>query len=91
MTYKELQDRISKMTEEEKSQEVAVWGEDFPLRRNCQLTKNDEDMYYNHEWGDDSCCPKSMLPEEDAEDPDTFLVFKQGQYYIGVNLESPAK
>lgn len=29
MTWKELKDKISLMTEEEQQQEVAVWGEDM--------------------------------------------------------------
>lgn len=32
MTWKELKDKISLMTEEEQQQEVAVWGEDINLR-----------------------------------------------------------
>lgn len=35
MTWKELKDKISLMTEEEQRQEVAVWGEkrwNFPFR-----------------------------------------------------------
>ncbi len=35
MTWKELKDKISLMTEEEQQQEVAVWGEylNFPLQQ----------------------------------------------------------
>lgn len=43
MTWKELSDRISRMTEEEQQQNVAVWGEDFSLRNDCCLMKTSED------------------------------------------------
>lgn len=33
MTWKELKDKISLMTEEEQQQEVAVWGEDMNLMK----------------------------------------------------------
>lgn len=33
------------MTEEEQQQEVAVWGENMNLMKDCSLEKTDEDMY----------------------------------------------
>lgn len=47
MTWKELKDKISLMTEEEQRQEVAVWGENMNLMKDCSLEKTNEDMYYN--------------------------------------------
>lgn len=44
MTWKELKDKISLMTEEEQRQEVAVWGENMNLMKDCSLEKTDEDM-----------------------------------------------
>ena len=38
------------MTEEEQRQEVAVWGENMNLMKDCSLEKTNEDMYYNSEW-----------------------------------------
>lgn len=46
MTWKELKDKISLMTEEEQQQEVAVWGENMNLMKDCSLEKTDEDLYY---------------------------------------------
>lgn len=57
MTWKELKDKISLMTEEEQRQEVAVWGENMNLMKDCSLEKTDEDMYYNSEW--DYTCEES--------------------------------
>lgn len=51
MTWKELKDKISLMTEEEQRQEVAVWGENMNLMKDCSLEKTNEDMYYNSEKG----------------------------------------
>lgn len=45
------------MTEEEQRQEVAVWGENMNLMKDCSLEKTDEDMYYNSEW--DYTCEES--------------------------------
>lgn len=50
MTWKELKDKISLMTEEEQQQEVAVWGEYLNLMKDCSLEKTNENMYYNSEW-----------------------------------------
>ena len=51
MTWKELKDKISLMTEEEQQQEVAVWGEDISLRnKDCSLEKTNEALYYDPKW-----------------------------------------
>lgn len=50
------------MTEEEQRQEVAVWGENMNLMKDCSLEKTDEDMYYNSEWN--YTCEKSELEIE---------------------------
>lgn len=39
MTWKELKDKISLMTEEEQRQEVAVWGENMNLMKDCSLER----------------------------------------------------
>lgn len=62
MTWKELKDKISLMTEEEQQKEVAVWGENMNLMKDCSLEKTDEDMYYNSEW--DYTCEESELIEK---------------------------
>lgn len=50
MTWKELKDKISRMSEEEQQKEVAVWGEDISLHKeNCLLQKTkvcEEGMYF---------------------------------------------
>lgn len=71
MTWKELKDKISLMTEEEQRQEVAVWGENMNLMKDCSLEKTDEDMYYNSEW--DYTCEESELEPEDKNDPDVHM------------------
>lgn len=40
MTWKELKDKISLMTEEEQRQEVAVWGENMNLMKDEGLRKH---------------------------------------------------
>lgn len=74
MTWKELKDKISLMTEEEQRQEVAVWGENMNLMKDCSLEKTDEDMYYNSEW--DYTCEESELEPEDKNDPDVHKVYE---------------
>lgn len=51
------------MTEEEQQKEVAVWGENMNLMKDCSLEKTDEDLYYNTEW--DYTCEESELEPED--------------------------
>lgn len=85
MTWKELKDKISLMTEEEQRQEVAVWGENMNLMKDCSLEKTDEDMYYNTEW--DYTCEESELEPEDKNDPDVHKVYEAGMHYIYSNCE----
>lgn len=81
MTWKELGERISKMTEEEQLQEVAIWGEDFTLRnQDCFLTKTDEALFFNDNW-DETYAESDLLPE-DLNHPDTCKVCEKGMYYI---------
>lgn len=80
MTYKELRDKISHMTEEEQQQEVAIWGEDFSLRKDCLLMKTDGAVYFSDGW--DECCEEDELEPEDFENPDVYKVCEKGIYYI---------
>ena len=68
------------MTEEEQRQEVAVWGENMNLMKDCSLEKTDEDLYYNTEW--DYTCEESELEPEDKNDPDVHKVYEAGMHYI---------
>lgn len=43
MTWKELKDKISLMTEEEQQQEVAVWGEYLNLMKDCSIECTEEE------------------------------------------------
>lgn len=65
------------------TQEVAVWGENMNLMKDCSLEKTDEDMYYNSEW--DYTCEESELEPEDKNDPDVHKVYEAGMYYIYSN------
>lgn len=80
MTWKELKDKISHMTEEEQLQEVAVWGEDISIRNRCCLSKTHEAMYYSDDW--DECYDESNLDPEDFKNPDIHKVCESGTYYI---------
>lgn len=79
MTWKELRDRISCMTEEEQQQQVIVVGEEFSIQ-DCCLTKLDQDMYYNIEWGES--CGEDELTPGDLDDPGTYKICEKGMYYI---------
>lgn len=83
MTWKELKDKISLMTEEEQRQEVAVWGENMNLMKDCFLEKTNEDMYCNSEW--DYTREESELELEDKNDPDVHKVYEAGMHYIYSN------
>jgi len=83
MTWKELKDKISLMTEEEQQQEVAVWGEYLNLMKDCSLEKTNENMYYNSEW--DYTLEESELEPEDKNDPDIHKVYEAGMHYIYSN------
>lgn len=78
-----VKDKISLMTEEEQQKEVAVWGENMNLMKDCSLEKTDEDLYYNTEW--DYTCEESELEPEDKNDPDVHKVYEAGMHYIYSN------
>lgn len=81
MTWKELRDKISQMTEEEQQKEVAIWGEDFNICINhCNLEKANEDIYYSSEW--DLTQLESELEPEDKDNPNVKKVCKKGTHYI---------
>lgn len=80
MTWKELSERISRMSEEEQQQNVAIWGENFSLRDDCRLVKTDEAVFYNTEW--DETCLESNMDPEDFNNPDTYMVCGKGMYYV---------
>ena len=82
MTWKELKDKISLMTEEEQQQEVAVWGEYLNLMKDCSLEKTNENMYYSE---CDYTLEESELEPEDKNDPDVHRVYEAGMYYIYSN------
>lgn len=77
------EDMNAELAEEEQRQEVAVWGENMNLMKDCSLEKTDEDMYYNSEW--DYTCEESELEPEDKNDPDVHKVYEAGMYYIYSN------
>ena len=83
MTWKELKDKISLMTEEEQQQEVAVWGEDISLRnKDCSLEKTREALYYCDEW--DYAIEESELEPEDKDNPNVYKTCEAGMYYISI-------
>lgn len=83
MTWKELKDKISLMTEEEQQQEVAVWGEDISLRnKDCSLEKTNEALYYDPKW--DYALEESELEPEDKDNPDVYKICEAGVYYISI-------
>lgn len=83
MTWKELKDKISDMTEEEQQREVAVWGEDITLHnKDCSLVKELGAMYCSDNW--DSAIPEGELEPEDFYDPSVYKVSDVGLYYISI-------
>lgn len=79
MTWKELSNIISYMTEEEQHQNVAIWGECFDLCMNCSIEKTSSDQYHDNEWGD---VRADELNEKELKERNIKFVCKSGQYYI---------
>lgn len=80
MTWKELKDKISLMTEEEQQKQVAVWGEDINLMKNCSLEKAREDLYYDSDWNNTR--EESDLEPFEMNDSAIYKVHRAGMYYI---------
>ena len=79
MTWKELKDRIEKMTSEEQERSVVGCGEETPIK-DAVLAKVTEDMYYNANW--DYAESESDIPAEELADPETYLIAEKGLYYL---------
>lgn len=78
LTWKQLADKINKMSEEEKNQPVQTWSEDTPLHRDCFLMRADEDLYACDEF--DAVFTKDELDDEQIED--CFIVVKKNTPYL---------
>ena len=79
MTWKELQNRIEKMPEEEQEKSVTVWEEEEPMR-DATLERCTEDLYCNNDW--DCGYYESDLEEEELNDTGTYLIARKGHYYL---------
>lgn len=78
ITWKELADKISLMSEEDKQQPVRLWGDYAPLGSACDLDKTDEKMYRIEDI--DCAYPESMLDDDLKKDCE--LICDKGTYYI---------
>lgn len=79
MTWKELKQKIEKMSEEEQEKTVTVWADEEPIR-DAVLSRCTEDLYGNNDW--DFAVYKSDLEEEELNDTGTYLIARKGHYYL---------
>ena len=79
MTFKQLRDRLNKLTDEQLDNEISIVGEDR-FANNIILEVANEDYYFNVGW---KCSvPFSALTEEDIEDAETQLQWRNGTPYL---------
>lgn len=81
MTWKELQEKISRIPENQLDNGVKAWGESLGLTDVC-LDCADEDMFYNPDWGDEGCGRKSDIDPEELEE--CTKVCDKGYFYLWV-------
>lgn len=79
MTWKELKEKIDKMTPEQQEQAVKCWGEERPLMP-ASLHACKEDMYWGKYY--EFCVPESELDEDEKNDPYAFVYAKKGTMYL---------
>lgn len=63
LTWKDLADKISQMTPEEKKELVKVGGSELPLCDFVILTKDSEDLCYDADETHGECDPRSYFDE----------------------------
>lgn len=79
MTWKELKEKIDRMSTEQQELPVLAWGEYEPISE-ADLEICDENMYRNDDWY--YSVVESDLTDDEKEDPETILVAKKGTYYL---------
>lgn len=78
LTWKELADRINKMSDGQKNELVRVWGEDRPLSDGVWLDVENEDMCYDPDCPEDGCEVRSNWEERDQ----LIVALPAGKYYL---------
>lgn len=79
MTWKELKQKIEKMSEDQQDLSAIGFGEEIPIRK-ISFEKFDENLYYNKNW--DNSYLESDLTNDEKEEPGTILVAKKNTYYL---------
>lgn len=81
MTWRELQQAISRIPESQLDNDVKAWGESLGLTC-ANLESAGEAMYYNSDWGDEGCETASNIEPEELGD--CIKVCDKGYYYLWV-------
>jgi len=83
MTYKELKEKLNKLTEYQLNQEVKVMQEDDLIKGVASIEVSNEDYIYEKEYPSFGCFPKSELNPKDDED-DYCVCMGSGTVFIYV-------
>lgn len=81
MTWKELSDKIEKLSDEQKQMTVKGWSEETPIS-DAVFCIDNEHYYCNYDADWDCCYRESELEKEDLEDENTHLVLEANVPYI---------
>ena len=81
LTWKDLADKISQMTPEEKNETVKVWGSELQICDDVVLTKESEDMCCDEEYPSGGCDVRSNF-EEGTE---LYVALKANTYYLNAD------
>jgi len=79
MTWKELKDKLDKLSDKQLSEEVVVWNYRISPMEGT-LDTLEEDQLFNNDW--DNSMPKSMLDKESLEDKGTYIIAKKNMLVI---------
>lgn len=78
ITWNDLYDHISTMSEEERKQPVLVWGEEEPLSNEVSICVDAEDMVFDPEYPSSG----AILRSEFDNDYEPELALKAGTTYL---------
>jgi len=79
ITWKELKEKIEKLTEEQQNAKVLIWGESTPITEAFFDIASEKDCYAD-DWDFATC--ESDLEERDNESPGFELIVSKGTPYL---------
>ena len=83
MTWKELKEKIEKLSEKQLNEPVSVWGPECPFSNDVELRVSEEDFYSSPDW--DYAIKESEMDEDDKYNEEKYVICEKGTPYLFSN------